>query len=194
MAGQEGTVERDQGTTGGETSPRQGSWPPPHTDEGELGHLLAILERTLWSSRLLMLPAVVVSVLLATGAFFMATIDAVYALLRLRTYINPALSTDGRAELRTGVITGIVKALDGYLIAAILLIVALGLYELFISRLDDAARSEVAPRLLQLRDLNDLKDRIARLVLLVLIIEFFQRALRLDYAPLSWLVGTSVRA
>ncbi len=46
-----------------------------------------------------------------------------------------------------------------------------------------AAEGDVAaPRLLVVCSLNDLKDKVARLVLLVLVIEFFGRALNLDYA------------
>ncbi len=71
--------------------------------------------------------------------------------------------------------------MDGYLIGAILIIFALGLYELFVSKLDAAERSEAAPRLLLIRSLDELKDRVASLILLVLAIEFFQRALALSY-------------
>jgi uncharacterized membrane protein YqhA len=37
------------------------------------------------------------------------------------------------------------KAVDGYLIAAILIVFPLGLYELFVGKLDVAERSEAAP-------------------------------------------------
>lgn len=77
--------------------------------------------------------------------------------------------------------TTIVKAVDEYLIGAILIIFALGLYQLFVSKLDAAERSEAAPRLLLIRSLDELKDRVAGLVLLVPAIEFFQRALQLRY-------------
>lgn len=140
-----------------------------------------LFERGLWLSRLIMLPAVVFSVLMAAGAFFVATIDALRLLGGLARYADPALAADARAELRVASVTGIIKAVDGYLIAAILLMVALGIYELFINRINAAERSEVAPRLLQVRSLDDLKDRLAKLILLVLIIEFFQRALYLEY-------------
>jgi uncharacterized membrane protein YqhA len=94
-----------------------------------------------------------------------------------------------REALREATVAGIVKAVDGYLIAAIVLIFALGLYELFINKIDtiqEAART--APRLVQVASLDDLKDRIAKLILLVLIIEFFQYALKLKYtSPLDLL-------
>lgn len=139
-------------------------------------------ERFLWGSRLLVLVGVVASVMVAAGVFYMTTVDVVHLLSRLVVYANPTLSSDLRANLRTETVTYIVKAIDGYLIAAILLIFALGLYELFVSRINIAGSAETGPRLLRVQDLDDLKDRVAKLVLLVLVIEFFQEALKLTYA------------
>ena len=138
-------------------------------------------ERLLWVSRLMVLVAVVASLALAVGVFYMTTVDVVHLLSRLVGYADPALSADVRADVRTATVTYVVKAIDGYLIAAILLIFALGLYELFISRINLAEHSETGPRLLRMQGLDDLKDRVAKLVLLVLMIEFFQQALQLKY-------------
>ena len=146
-------------------------------------------ERVLWQSRLLVVVAVVASAFLALGAFYMATVDVVFLLGSLLPYASPTLESSAREALRETIVTGIVKAVDGYLIAAIVLIFALGLYELFINKIDaiqDAARA--VPRLVQVASLDDLKDRIAKLILLVLIIEFFQYALKLKYTnPLDLL-------
>jgi uncharacterized membrane protein YqhA len=146
-------------------------------------------ERALWQSRLLVVVAVVASAFLALGALYMATVDVVLLLGNLLPYANPTLESSAREALRETLVTGIVKAVDGYLIAAIVLIFALGLYELFINKIaaiQDAART--VPRLVQVTSLDDLKDRIAKLILLVLIIEFFQYALKLKYtSPLDLL-------
>lgn len=153
-----------------------------------MNRLEHLFERALWSSRLLMLIGVVVSLVLAVAAFVMATVDGFAVFKHLADYADLGLSYERRADLRAAAITLIVKSVDGYLIAAILLVFALGLYELFINKLDVAKRSENAPRLLQVESLDDLKSRIAGLLLLVLVIEFFQRALRLDYdTPLDLL-------
>lgn len=50
-----------------------------------------------------------------------------------------------------------------------LLLVASGLYELFLDKVDVVERLEVASRLLPIGSIDDLKDRIARFVLLVLL-------------------------
>ena len=143
--------------------------------------LETFFERVLWGSRLLVLVAVVGGVVLSSGAFYLATADVVYAVGYLVDYVDPSLSSEERAEVSADALTTIVKAVDEYLIAAILLVFALGLYELFVNRIDAAERSEVAGRLLLIRSLDDLKGRLASLVLLVLAIEFFRHALELRY-------------
>lgn len=148
-----------------------------------------LFERLLLQSRLLVVVAVAASAVLAAGTFYMATVDVVLLLRSLLPYASPALDAAGRAALREDTVTGIVKAVDAYLIAAILLIFALGLYELFVNRIDPSESvARRVPRVFQVASLDDLKDRIAKLVLLVLIIEFFQYALKLKYAtPLDLL-------
>jgi uncharacterized membrane protein YqhA len=76
----------------------------------------------------------------------------------------------------------VLQMVEGYLLAAILIIFAFGLYELFISKIDAAEAGDRAPRTLVIRTVDDLKGRLGRVVLLALVIEFFQQSLRVDYA------------
>jgi len=138
-------------------------------------------EHLLWQSRLLILSGVIAGLLLAVGTFYMAAVDVVHLLGKLSTYADPALDTASRGALRSDLVTYLVKAVDNYLIAAILLLFALGLYELFISKMDEQGHRQLMPRRLQVHSLDDLKDRIAKLILLVLVIEFFQHALDITY-------------
>lgn len=148
-----------------------------------------LFERLLWQSRVLVVVAVAASAVLAAGTFYLATVDVVFLVGNLLPYASPTLDTAGRVALREDTVAGIIKAVDAYLIAAILLIFALGLYELFVNKIDPSeSAARTVPRLVQVTSLDDLKDRIAKLVLLVLIIEFFQYALKLKYAtPLDLL-------
>lgn len=152
---------------------------PSRPERGGAGSgLERSFEGALWSGRLMIVAGVLVIVLLAVAALVLATLDAVYTARLLGGYADPGLAGDARDALRTDIVTAIVKALDGYLIAGLLLIVALGLYELFVNPIDPATGSEAARRLLQVRDLEDLKQRVAKLIVLVLVVEFFQQALR----------------
>ena len=128
-----------------------------------------------------MLVSVVAGVLLALGTFYLALVDLVYFFGLILDYGALGAGAQARDGLRADAITAIVKVLDGFLVSAILIIVSLGLYELFVNRIDAARFSEASPRLLQVHGLEDLKERVARLILLVLLIEFFQRALRIPY-------------
>ncbi len=139
-----------------------------------------VIERILWNSRWMVMIAVIASLVVALEAFVMATVD-VFGVFRYLVSYVAQVDTDAGSTVRTQLITAIVKAIDGYLVAAIMLIFAWGLYELFISRIDIAQRSETAPRLLQIRSIDDLKDRLAKIVLLVLIVEYFQYALQISF-------------
>lgn len=138
-------------------------------------------EQLLWHSRLFLLSGVIACLCLTVGALYMATIDAYYLLIKLYAYADATLDTASRAGLRATLVTYLIKAMDNYLISAILLLFAWGLYELFISKMDAAAPRQLMPRRLQIYNLDDLKDRIAKLILLVLVIEFFQHALEQQY-------------
>lgn len=107
--------------------------------------LKRLFEVTLWSSRLVVLVAVVFGIVLALGAFYLATTDVFYALRYLGQYADPTLGAGEHEGLRSNAVTAIIKAVDGYLIAAILIVFSLGLYELFVGKLDAAERSEAAP-------------------------------------------------
>ena len=126
-----------------------------------------------------MIVAVVAIAVVAVVAFYYALVDVTYLLSLATDYAS--LAPSDRPAARDEGVTTIVKVLDGFFIGALLLIVATGLYELFIGRIEGAERSEVGPRLLRISSLEDLKERVAKLVVLILVIELFQRALRLSY-------------
>jgi uncharacterized membrane protein YqhA len=138
-------------------------------------------ERVLWESRLGVISGVIAGAVLGFGALYMSTVDVVHALQHLSGYAHPGLRGEARDDLRQAAVAGMVKALDGYLIASILFLFALGLYELFIKKIEVVHDSEVGDRLLRVRDLDDLKDRVAKLIMLVIVIEFFGHALKLEY-------------
>jgi uncharacterized membrane protein YqhA len=66
-------------------------------------------------------------------------------------------------DARVAAVTTVVKALDGYPIAALLIVVAYGVYELFVKPIDCAGASPAGRRLRQVHDLEDLKQRVGSL-------------------------------
>lgn len=146
-------------------------------------------EKVLWHSRLVVLVAVIASLVVSFCMFFVSTVDVIGLVGHMLHYAQTAASSPERTELRSLIVAHVVEAVDGYLLATIMLIFALGLYELFVSRIDIAEGSEFAARLLLIRSLDDLKDRLAKVVLLILVVKFFEYALQLSFkTPLDLLL------
>lgn len=139
-------------------------------------------EWLIWESRLVVIAAVVASLAAAIGLFYMATVDAYYMLSHLAHYASSALDQGARAALRAGTVTHVVEIVDGYLLATVLLIFGLGLYELFISKIDRAEGAETSSRVLVIRSLDDLKARLGKVVLMILIVKFFEHAIDMQFA------------
>lgn len=144
-------------------------------------NLETAFEGVLWQSRFIVLFAVIASLFCSVTMFYMATVDAFYTVVHFIPYADPALEGVARAELRSQTITHIVEIVDGYLLATVLLIFALGLYELFISRIGVAENTETASNVLIINSLDDLKARLAKVILMILIVRFFEFAIRMDF-------------
>ena len=149
-------------------------------------------ESFLWNSRFVVLFAVAASLVSSLAMFYMATVDAYYMASHILHYASPALDAAARAELRSTSVAHVVEIVDGYLLATVLLIFALGLYELFISDIDVAESSEAASNVLVIHSLDDLKSRLAKVILMILIVKFFEHAIGMEfegYADLVYLAG-----
>lgn len=147
-----------------------------------------LFEGLLWESRFAVLFAVIASLLSSLAVFYMATVDAYYMISHLGEYASPALDAVARNSLRSATITHVVEIVDGYLLATVLLIFALGLYELFISKIDQAEKSETSSNVLLITSLDDLKGRLAKVILMILIVKFFEHAIGMAFrSPLDLL-------
>ena len=140
----------------------------------------------LWNSRYVVAVAVVASIFVSLVLFFISTVAVVQLPGHLQGAFDPQLADP--KPVFDNVIARIASIVDGYLFAAVMLIFGLGLYELFIGKLDVADRSEFAERILIVRNLDDLKDRLAKVVFLILLVKYFEYALRQDAdSPLALL-------
>jgi uncharacterized membrane protein YqhA len=141
----------------------------------------ALFEGALWSSRFVVLFAVIASLATAFVMFFIATVDAWFLVTHLLEYASFDLVGEARADFRSNVVTHVVEIIDGYLLGTVLLIFALGLYELFISRIDQAEDSETASSVLIIHSLDDLKGRLAKVILMILIVKYFEHAVSMSF-------------
>ncbi len=140
-----------------------------------------IFESFLWNSRLMVIAAVLASLAAAMAVLYMASVDAYIMISHLGQYISPELTNEARAKLRADTVTHVVEIIDGYLLATVLLIFALGLYELFISKIEQASEAHGASKILVIKNLDDLKGRLAKVILMILIVKYFEHALNMEF-------------
>jgi uncharacterized membrane protein YqhA len=140
-----------------------------------------LFETFLWQSRWIVMLAVVASLAAAVAMFFMATVDAWYMIAHLLHYASPDLTAVQRIELRSATVTHVVEIVDGYLLATVLLIFSLGLYELFIGKINAAEQAANSSKVLLIHSLDDLKSRLAKVVLMILIVRYFEYALQMQF-------------
>jgi uncharacterized membrane protein YqhA len=138
-----------------------------------------LFEAALWRSRWVVLAAVIASMAAAIAVFYIATVDVVYLVGHVLHYGDPALQDEQRRQLHDQTISHVVEVVDAYLIATFMLIFSLGMYELFISDIDEAKGSRTSSRILVIESLDDLKARLAKVILMILIVTLFEHALNM---------------
>lgn len=136
-----------------------------------------IFEGALWNSRFVVVFAVIASLVAGFAIFYVATVDVYYLATHILHYADPSLTSAARKTLHDETITHIVEVVDGYLLATVMLIFSLGMYELFISDIDQARGSRTSSKILVIESLDDLKTRLAKVILMILIVTLFEEAL-----------------
>jgi uncharacterized membrane protein YqhA len=145
-----------------------------------------LFEGTIWRSRFIVLLAVVFSLIGAFVLFIVASLDiwtvAVYAFETIINHAHPE-------KFHEDIVAGIIGAVDLYLIAVVMFIFAFGIYELFISKIDEAEEDDSKSNtILAIHSLDQLKDKIAKVIVMVLVVNFFQRVLHTEFTtPLEML-------
>lgn len=136
-----------------------------------------LFEGTLWNSRFVILAAVIGSLLAGFAIFYMATVDVINLFQHSLHYADSSLTDEARKALHDSIVSHIVEVVDGYLLATVMLIFSLGLYELFISDIDQAHGSKAASKILVINNLDDLKSKLAKVILMIMIVTLFEEAI-----------------
>ena len=138
-----------------------------------------IFEGIIWRSRFIVILAVVFGLLGALVLFIVASMDiwgvAAYTFNTIITGAHPD-------KFHEDIVAGIIGAVDLYLIAVVMFIFSFGLYELFISDIDEAMGDVNSNKILAITSLDQLKDKIAKVIVMVLVVSFFQKVLHMDYS------------
>ena len=137
-----------------------------------------VFEGAIWRSRFIVILAVVFGLVGAFVLFIVASMDiwgvATYTFNTIITHAHPD-------KFHEDIVAGIIGAVDLYLIAVVMFIFSFGLYELFISDIDEANNDEKGSKILAIHSLDQLKDKIAKVIIMVLVVNFFQRVLHTEY-------------
>jgi len=144
-----------------------------------------IFEGAIWRSRFVIILAVLFGLLGAIVLFIVASLD----IWHVTTHTFHIITSSGvhPETFHEDMVSGIIGAVDLYLIAVVMFIFAFGLYELFISDIDEASGHN-GSRLLAISSLDQLKDKIAKVIIMVLVVNFFQRVLHTQFhTPLEML-------
>ena len=138
-----------------------------------------IFENSLWSTRFMVLLAVIFGLVGAIALFIVASVD-VYntASMVITTYMHHLHPQ----HFHEDVVGGIIGAVDLYLIGVVMLLFSFGLYELFISDIDAAKDDEEREnKILAIHSLDQLKDKISKVIIMVLVVSFFQKVGHTEY-------------
>jgi len=139
-----------------------------------------IFEGILWKTRLLVLFAVISSLLYALSLFIAGFYEFFVVITKT--------SIKDYETFQKKLLSSAISSIDMFLIGTFLLIFALGIYEIFISKIDQAHKDERSSKVLFIKNLDDLKEKLGRVVIMVLIVIFFKNALNMEYkVPLDLL-------
>jgi len=138
-----------------------------------------VFESILWNARFLVVLAVIASLIGTLMLFTLAALD----MFHLAQYFISVefLGAEKPSDFHVEIISHIITAVDDFLLAIVMLIFAVGMYELFISKLDVAQDCEHSTNMLMINTLDDLKDRLAKVILMILIVAFFKNVLYVDF-------------
>lgn len=86
-----------------------------------------------------------------------------------------------------------VSSVDVFLFAMVLIIFGVGVYELFISKIDPVVKKvDGRPNWMQVHSVDDLKSSLGKVILMVLIVTFFKHSIEVEYGDVNALLKLGV--
>ena len=138
----------------------------------------SLFESMLWNSRYVVMLAVVSSIVGMLLLFLLSASDMAHLAI---DYIEMTFFGKDYPDFHTRAVSHIITAVDDFLLATVLLIFALGLYELFIDKIAVAHGDKTSSNILVINTLDDLKDRLGKVILMILIVAFFKNVLHVTF-------------
>lgn len=141
-------------------------------------------EKWLYGSRYLSLLAALGSIISAIF-LFIEGLYIIYHGLTKHFFVNQ-ITKEGKIDYEP-LFESLVSSVDVFLFALVLVIFGVGVYELFVSKIDPVERdTDNRPSWLRINSVDDLKGSLGKVILMVLIVSFFKHILELsenDWGP-----------
>lgn len=142
-------------------------------------------EHTLYFTRYLTLLAVFGALISAVALFIKGSIIVFDGLLE---FIYDIGSPHYEHMLET-----FVSSVDIFLFAMVLIIFGVGIYELFITKIDPVLQKvDGRPSWMQVNNVDDLKSSLGKVILMVLIVTFFKHSIEVEYGNVNDLLKLGV--
>ncbi|EDO9167888.1 YqhA family protein, partial [Campylobacter coli] len=125
-----------------------------------------IFESLLVKSRIVTILPVIFGLVGAFVLFFIASYDVLKVILYTYQYF---FSAGIKIDLHEDVVALIIGAVDLYLMALVLFIFSFGVYELFISEIEEFKQTKQS-KVLEVHSLDQLKDKLAKVIIMVLVV------------------------
>ena len=120
-------------------------------------------EKGLWTTRFIVLIAVILSIISSITLFLIGGWDIIHATI----FNNPLFNQNIKSN--NDLLFQIISSIDLFLIGIVLLIFGFGIYELFISEID-FAKEKFSDSTLKINNLDQLKNKIIKVIIIVLIV------------------------
>ncbi len=138
-------------------------------------------EKGLWSFRFIIIIVVFALLISSIAAFYLGVHSTIEAFSEIsHSWQTHKLETNA-------VVVYLISSIDEFLLGIILIIIALGIYELFISKIDfiDTDKS-VYPKWLTFHSLEELKAVLTKVIIIILMVYFFKSVVMMKFTtPLS---------
>jgi uncharacterized membrane protein YqhA len=124
-------------------------------------------ESLLWQSRLVLLVAVISCVVTAIALVGLGVYEVIHFITNLLSYFTGSSENISRDML----VLSVIEVLDTFLISSILFIFSFGLYELFISSIEQSAGH--TSQAFQINSIDQLKSKLGNVIVMLLVIKLF---------------------
>ncbi|AXP08481.1 YqhA family protein [Campylobacter hepaticus] len=148
-----------------------------------------IFEALLVRSRIVTILPVIFGLIGSFVLFLIASYDVLKVIFYTSNYF---FNINSSVDLHEDVVALIIGAVDLYLMALVLFIFSFGVYELFISEIEEFKHTKQS-KVLEVHSLDQLKDKLAKVIIMVLVVNFFQRVLQMKFTTpvdMSFLAGS----